>query len=155
MSIVPPAREVRRVAAHLPAAAKTGDTARTAELLAQVKTTRQLVDLVLLLARCADWGRLNAETGYIAAATPRELHAYYKRLRSRGVPVADIASYIRDGETAYQLESRRARRAKAAGIPAGASIAAVSLRTPAEGHGKGPGSPEGAPSLSGPQESAA
>jgi hypothetical protein len=85
----------------------------------------------------------------------RDLHAAYVRLRSHGVPHAEIPPEVRDGENAYQVASRRARRVKAAGMPAGATLASVSLRTPSEGHGKGPGSPEGAPSLSGPQEDAA
>jgi hypothetical protein len=106
---VTPSRNVRYVAAHLPAAVKSGDRELQAELLARVTTVREVTDLVLLLARCADWGRLNTETGYIAAATPRELHACYVRLRRYGVPHADIALHIREGEGAYQRQVRVAR----------------------------------------------
>jgi len=101
--------DLRRVAASLPAAERSGDRARVAALLSRITTVRELAELTLLLARCADWSRLNAETGYIAASTPRELHAYYVRLRSRGVPKEDIAPHIRDGESEYQRQSRADR----------------------------------------------
>jgi hypothetical protein len=105
-----PRREVRHVAAQLPVAAKTNDLSLVDELLRQVADGREIKQLILLLARCADFRLVTTETGFIAVGTPKECHALYTRLRARGVEHSSIAAHIRAGENAYQIESRRARR---------------------------------------------
>jgi hypothetical protein len=105
----PPTRAVCEVAARLPAAVKSDDAARIAELMSKIPTVSDLTALVLLLAQCADRHRLTVETGLLADATLKELHSAYTSYRYRGVPHPEIPAYIRSGENAYQHHVRAAR----------------------------------------------
>lgn len=101
--------EVRRVAASLPRALRARDFTAAFTLLSEIGTEGDKANLIFLLARCADRGRLNAETGWIAA-TPAEFHARFEWLRQRGVDKADMDPRVTEGERRYQRESRAIRR---------------------------------------------